>query len=199
MNVYTTQDIVDLIIEEFPSYDISQRIPTVEKFIRTALWSVQGVRDKGIYTGVEVPILNGFGTLPDNLDRLLNAYVLKGKQYFKLNYKHTSNTIQIFQQGECPPFTALINYYGNKGNCIAYNDNQRDYAIYYSVERLMRDDLLRQAIDVNSYQMVVANRDKSRRAADDYIVSLDEIDDAIMAKKFGKFYNDTKHARFTFG
>lgn len=192
MDLYTIEEITDIATETYPSYDFESRRLTFKRYAKEALRKVQGVKDKALFTGVKLDVqLNNEAELPKNLNRLLNVYGVKNGRYFPVDYKQYGNKLEFYI--DTCDFSCVdirINYHGD-GDEIAYSNEQKDYAMHYALEVLLRNDLMSNPSLSNFYQLVVSQRDFNFAPATRKRLSLDEINNAIMAYRYGKYYTNS--------
>lgn len=197
MQVYSIEEIIDNIREDYPSIDFAERELSVKRWIEEALKNIPGRHSSNWYYngGISILIQNGIGQLPSSLERLLNVYVHSGDTYIPMPYKQVGDKIQVAQSCK----EVFLNFYGTSGEVCAYSLVQKNYAALYAVEKLLKDDIYRGAGDVNFYKLIVADKDSALRVAGkETLPSWDEIANAIYAKNYGKFSPNANHPRYTF-
>jgi hypothetical protein len=196
MNIFSVEDILDCIREDYPTIDFSQRKPSVLRWIKDALSTIAGVDSLWYYYGgIPVQVSENIGQLPSNVERLLNVYKSNGTSYQPITFKLVGDKVQVHESCDI----IHINYYGTEAEIKAYTLAQRDYAMFYSIERLMQDDIYAGQTNIPFYQMIVQKRDETKRmASKERIPSWDEIAGAISAFKYGKFSMDARHPRNNF-
>lgn len=189
MNIYSVEEIVNEFLELFPSYDVLQRMPTLEKYIKEALFKSLSDDLKFYYSGQEVKVAHGEGDLPIMLDRLLNVYTVIGEVAVPVSHRKVGNKLQVFET--CS--VVYINYYGQEANPCAYSIYQKDYAIYYAMNKLLEDDVYR-GIELNRdfYGLINSKLDTNKRALlRQPKLSWDEMANLIFIQRYGKYYSVT--------